>query len=344
MPPGDSQLVPDPPPPRPAARDEAIAAAMRRFDGVEEPAPARSERPRPTGGWLRKPQFATAMSLGLIAIIGGPLTWMAVRNGALEPPREPAAPPAASSPVAAPTAVPEAAPLARTNPPEGAAPPDLVAAPSLPEAKTDVAPVVAAPVDQRTNDSAQELAAAPPPPPPPPPPSAPPPAAKKAQGVVSNDIAITGSRIARPNLTSASPVTVVAGRSAERDEADVINSLPATRAATAPDWVLKDSAYSGFLSQLQAAVRSGNRDGVVKLVAIPLRVNSNGKSKVYRDAASVRADYDKIFTRSVRQAILRQTFGRLFGRDQGVMIGNGQVWFDHVGSPPGPVRITAVNP
>src|SRR6185295_17068226 len=155
MPPGDSPLVPDPPPPRPAARDAAIASAMRRFDGVEEPAPARSERPRPTGGWLRKPQFATAMSLGLIAIIGGPLTWMAVRNGALNPPSEPAAPPAASSPAAAPSAASEATPLAQASPSQGAQAPDVVAAPSLSEAKTQVAPVVAAPVDQRTNDSAQ---------------------------------------------------------------------------------------------------------------------------------------------------------------------------------------------
>jgi len=63
----------------------------------------------------------------------------------------------------------------------------------------------------------------------------------------------------------------------------------------------------------------------------------------------VRDDYDRIFTPNVTRAILGQRFDQLFGRDQGLMIGDGQVWFDHVCantqcSPPGPVRITAVNP
>jgi len=349
MPPGDSQLVPDPPPPRPVARDEAIAAAMRRFDGVEDNPPVRAERPRSTGGWIRKPQFATAMSLGLIAIIGGPLTWMAVRNGALNPPSEPAAPPTASSPAVAPSVASEAVPSAQAIPSRGA-PASDAAAPPPPEAKKDVAPVVAAPVEQRLSDPAQELAVAPPAPPPPPPPAPPPApmAEKSAEGTVANDIAVTGSRIRRPNLTTASPVTVP-NRSAERDEAEVVNSLPKAQAPAAPGWVTKDRAYATFLSQLQGAVRTGNRDGVIRLIRFPLRVNANGKSRVYRNAASVRANYDQVFTPQVRQAILNQKFDRLFGRDQGLMIGDGQVWFDHTCpnaqcSPPGPVRITAINP
>ena len=42
-------LLPEPPPPRPARRDAAIDAALRKFDGVEEPALAARERPAP--GW-----------------------------------------------------------------------------------------------------------------------------------------------------------------------------------------------------------------------------------------------------------------------------------------------------
>jgi hypothetical protein len=275
------------------------------------------------------------MSLGLIAIIGGPLTWMAVRNGALEPPSQPAAPPATSSPAAAPSAAPEAAPLPQATPSQTAQAPDLVAALPPPEAKRDVAPVVAAPVEQRTNDTAQELAAAPPPPPPPAPA---PPAEKAAEGMVANDLVVTGSRLARP-----------AAPAGERDEADALSSLPKKQAPSAPDWVLTDRTYATFLSQLQGAVRANKRDGVIRLIRFPLRVNANGNSRTYRDAASVRADYDRIFTPSVRQAILNQKFDRLFGRDQGLMIGDGQIWFDHICanaqcSRPGPVRITAVNP
>lgn len=148
---------------------------------------------------------------------------------------------------------------------------------------------------------------------------------------------VTGSRVRRPSV------------SAERDQADALNSLPTREEApAAPSWVVQDRAYRSFLGQLQSAVRANDRSAVVSLVGLPLRVNSNGKSQVYRDAGSVKRDYERIFTPAVRQAILNQRFERLFGRDQGVMIGDGQLWFDHrctneSCSPPGPVRITAIN-
>jgi hypothetical protein len=117
---------------------------------------------------------------------------------------------------------------------------------------------------------------------------------------------------------------------------------------SAPDWERDDAAYATFLKHLQAAVQTGDRGAVIKLIGFPLRVKSNGRSQLYRDARSVRADYDRIFTPKVTQAILGQRFDRLFGRDQGLMIGDGQVWFDHICantqcSPPGPVRIKAIN-
>ena len=119
--------------------------------------------------------------------------------------------------------------------------------------------------------------------------------------------------------------------------------------ATAPDWVLGDAAYGTFLNGLQAAVRSNNRQAVIRLIAYPLRVNRDGTSKLYRDSAAVLRDFDRIFTPSVKQAILSERFEQLFGSDQGVMIGNGAIWFDHVCrgrrcERDGPVRITAINP
>ena len=70
MPPGDAPLVPDPPPPRPARRDAAIDAAMRRFDGVEDPPRTAPDRPRRS--WAGRPQLAWAMTAGLVVIIGLP--------------------------------------------------------------------------------------------------------------------------------------------------------------------------------------------------------------------------------------------------------------------------------
>jgi len=151
----------------------------------------------------------------------------------------------------------------------------------------------------------------------------------------SREIAVTGSRIRQ-------------GRSAN-EASDALNDLPALQTPKSPDWVQKDRAYATFLSHLQTAIRANDRDAVIKLVALPLRVNFDGGSRTYRNAPSVRADFDQIFTPPVRNAILAQRSDRLFGHDQGIMIGSGEIWFDHVCldrncDRVGPVRITAVNP
>jgi hypothetical protein len=152
---------------------------------------------------------------------------------------------------------------------------------------------------------------------------------KSASEAGTNEIQVTGSMMRAPSATS--------GQLADR-------------AYAAPrDRLAGDRAYAAFLDRLQSAIRSNDREAAIGLVAFPLRVNFAAGSKVYRDSRSVRADYDRIFTPKVRSAILAQRFDQLFARDQGAMIGNGELWFDHVCtdgrcSPPGPVRIRAINP
>jgi hypothetical protein len=78
-------------------------------------------------------------------------------------------------------------------------------------------------------------------------------------------------------------------------------------------------------------------------------VNKDGRPHFYRDGASLEQDFERVFTPKVRRAILAQRVDRLFVRDLGAMIGDGEIWFDQscvtpACSPPGPVRITAVNP
>ena len=110
-----------------------------------------------------------------------------------------------------------------------------------------------------------------------------------------------------------------------------------------------EPAYQAFLSRLQRAVRRDDRQAIIALIGFPLRVNMERGAKSYPDARSVERDFDRIFTPRVRRAILGQRANRLFVRDQGAMIGNGEVWFDFscpnaVCSPAGPVAIKAVNP
>jgi hypothetical protein len=76
-----AKLLPEAPP-RPDRREAAIAEAMRRFDG-EKPAPStprRSQWIRPS--WLNvgRVQMSALMSMGILAVVGVPLTLMVVRE------------------------------------------------------------------------------------------------------------------------------------------------------------------------------------------------------------------------------------------------------------------------
>ena len=341
LPDDDSVSLPTPPPPRPASREAAIGAALRRFDGIEDQ-PSVSKPVRPT--WNRHPQLGLALAASLIAVIGLPAAFIALRDQGATPSSESAPPPSTVQPRrAAPqkAVIPEAAP--ELGPPEPRAPVPPGAPPvrlQREEAKTsNVAEAPPAPAA----DMAYAAPPPPPPPAPPPPPSAPPaaPSAQVAEKAVANGLVVTGSRIPRPNVSaqSGSMNREATNVAAERDET--------VEDRQAPDWVLNDRSYATFLTQLQNAVRANDREAVIKLVKLPLRVNFN-RAHFYRDAKSVRANYDRIFTPKVRKVILAQRFDQLFGRDQGVMIGGGEVWFDHLCmnmtcSPRGPVRIIAIN-
>ncbi len=77
------------------------------------------------------------------------------------------------------------------------------------------------------------------------------------------------------------------------------------------------------------------------MINYPLHVYAPGRgSTIYCDAATLRAGYARVFTPEVMVAVAAATPGSLFVRDQGVMIGNGQVWMNEVH---GAVKIITIN-
>jgi hypothetical protein len=329
-----SASLPKAPPPNPSRREAAIEAALRRFDGTDQ-APAAPHRPPASPPWwarLRQPQFGVAVSAAVVAAIGLPAALIAIRDRSPAPVQETVAPPAAQY---VPTAPPGSNAMAETQQPPPAAP---VAKPP-PAVPSSAAPEVPAQQsDQLAAQASNEAKAAPPAPafapaPPPPAPQAAPVVAERA-GQVS-DMVVTGSRIRSPNLDR------TASKAVERAEAASAGRSPADAA--------DHSAYAAFVTRLQSAVRANDRSAVIKLIGFPLRVNSSGRSRFYPNARSVERDFDRIFTPRVRQSILAQQPDQLFIRDQGAMIGDGEVWFDHTCldsgcTALGPVRITSVNP
>ncbi|NUR46130.1 MAG: hypothetical protein HOP91_08265 [Sphingomonas sp.] len=317
----ESSLLPEPPPPRPAARDAAIEAAMRRFDGLPDQPAA---KPKPRVAWSRRPQFQLAMAASLVLAVGLPATLIAIHDNGGIPGTTPR--PAAEAPAQVESVAPSMnfapeAPSDEMKVPAKPAPPATIPAPQL-QAPAVNAPAPAAPVAQReVSAERDEIAPAPPPPPPPPPPSV----SQKSAVEEGSALVVTGSRV-----------------QSDLADSSALNSLP--RKTEAPS-----RTYARFLGDLQSAVRNDDREALIKLIRFPLRVNAGGKSRIYRDAQAVRVDYDRVFTRRVTEAILAQRADKLFSRDEGVMIGNGQVWFDRACvnqdcSSLGPVRITAINP
>lgn len=347
--------LPRPPLPRPVRREVAIEAALRRFDGADSRGSPVGERPRQSWGSAHRPQLAIAVSAALLLVVGIPAALIGLRDQSTSSDRKPAArvlhdttcvgnncatqaaPPgqrssasAAETKDAAPSdAALNASPAQRENrAPELREPPI-----SEPQAKTG-APAVAAP------PSAPALAAAPPPPPPP----LPAPASASSRAVaemdseapMARDVVVTGSRIPDPGR--------VAEEKSARGAPSSVTNTPVSQSL-----IGQAPLYRAFLSRLQGAVRAKDRAAITRLIAFPLRVNGRGGTRTYHDARSVERDFGRIFTAKVRRAILVQRTDQLFVRDQGIMIGNGEVWFaqscpNAACSPPGPLRIVAINP
>ena len=90
---------------------------------------------------------------------------------------------------------------------------------------------------------------------------------------------------------------------------------------------LKDAPKAmAFFEKLRAAVERNDRNAVVEMVHVPLRVN--GKYRVTKRKEFLRV-YDRGFDAKVREAIKEQRTECIFGNWQGFMAGHGDVWFEY---------------
>src|SRR5262249_9645648 len=96
-----------------------------------------------------------------------------------------------------------------------------------------------------------------------------------------------------------------------------------------------------FLARLQRAVAGDDRAAAAAMVKYPLTVRPlNARQTTYPNAAALTADYAQVFTPDIKAVVAAAKPDNLFARDQGVMIGNGEIWMTEVD---GTVKIIAVN-
>lgn len=113
---------------------------------------------------------------------------------------------------------------------------------------------------------------------------------------------------------------------------------------------LKDAQILAFFNKLQGAVRSNNVQALSRMIQIPLVVNRSIGPLLINNDKQFTAVCGQVFDQLLKSEIL-QSYAELFGNWQGVMIGNGAVWFTGIcapSSPPGEcqasrIRITAIN-
>lgn len=105
--------------------------------------------------------------------------------------------------------------------------------------------------------------------------------------------------------------------------------------------------YEEFFAKLKKAVADGDKETVASMIDYPFQARLKGKAVKIRDQKHFVADYDQVVTAKVKDAVAKQTYPTLFANWQGVMIGDGEVWFNGICSDDSckqqTVRIIAVN-
>ena len=85
------------------------------------------------------------------------------------------------------------------------------------------------------------------------------------------------------------------------------------------------------------AVQREDRKAAARLIRYPILVDTAAGPRRYTSAEQLLADYDLIFTPGFRELIAQGLPRHMFVRDQGAMLGHGQVWFGADG------KVTALN-
>lgn len=98
--------------------------------------------------------------------------------------------------------------------------------------------------------------------------------------------------------------------------------------------------FEAFFTDFKQAVAEDDGEAVAAMVSYPISVKIEGESTPIADEAEFTANYDAIFTPGVKDAVASQAYEDLFANWQGVMVGDGQVWFSLVEDA---VKIIAIN-
>ena len=93
-----------------------------------------------------------------------------------------------------------------------------------------------------------------------------------------------------------------------------------------------DTAFEALVQGFRNAVLKGDRAAAAQYVDFPLRVNSNGRSRMVRSAAQLTTQWDSIFTPQCLEALKKSIPHEMFVRNGQAMLGDGVAWFGAKGA------------
>lgn len=90
-------------------------------------------------------------------------------------------------------------------------------------------------------------------------------------------------------------------------------------------------ADKAFFEQIKKAVLADDAESLSKIIVYPLVIRPNGQTIKLENEADVKKSSGLIFTAKLKSAVRGQSPDSLFKNWQGIMIGNGDIWYSQIG-------------
>ncbi|OWR33135.1 hypothetical protein CDO73_01115 [Saccharibacillus sp. O23] len=122
------------------------------------------------------------------------------------------------------------------------------------------------------------------------------------------------------------------------DQASKIAASSTTAASSVENRLVKVAGFKSaanvraYYANLQRAVAKGDKAGVAARVHYPLGVYGGDRTMVIKSKAQLMKNYDRIFTKDVKQTLAETKFDDLFVNQDGASVGQGAIWIVPSGS------------
>nr|WP_319488696.1 hypothetical protein [uncultured Caproiciproducens sp.] len=96
-----------------------------------------------------------------------------------------------------------------------------------------------------------------------------------------------------------------------------------------------------FAGKIKLYVTDNNKTGLADLISYPIKVNINGSKELISNKEEFEQKYDDIMKAELKGKIKKSYIKYLFSNYMGIMLGNGEIWFENLHN--NGLRVYAIN-